>query len=227
MKRMMKIIGMLVFFVVGLCVTSHAEEAKNWSLQAKVYKFIPSDSDNVIQSSIGFQAQAIHKKSGMYPYFSYENIPLRFGGQSGRGSEVKLQSLGFGIEKQIVKNLNLFFQVGWYQPKIDGQDKVLWKDHIAEGLALHLNNRLDPTPPTFWEYYSVEYSGNIGGVIGAAWTIPITNNIEFSISGAYRYLRLKEMLKGYNKPKGLGWWEYQQNRDFGGGLCFCGFNVKF
>lgn len=214
--------------VIFLLVSSIAQA--EWSGQAKVYKTIPSDADNIIQSSIGVQVAVKHKESGLYPYLSYELIPFRFAGQ--RGGDINLWGFGFGIEREVAEGLSFFGQIGWYQPEWDrnGELMELWGEdnHLAEGLYIHLNNRIT-TDYRIWDAYSLSYSGNIGGVVGANWILPISKNVDFKLMGAYHYLRLPEKIKGQDDDYDTTGqrWEYNQDRDFGGWQAGVGIDWKF
>ena len=190
-----------------------------WSGQAKIYKTIPSDSERIIQSSAGAQISAKHT-TGIYPFLSYEATRTRFGGQSSAG-DIDLWGFGFGIERPIHKNVSLFCQVGWYQPAGDSNGKVLKfpADPGAEGLWIYLNqNLVPPFNRIDFPLYSLEYSGNIGGVIGANFEMPISNNISFSLSTAYRYLQLREKIRGMFSLENPDSWCFYSDRDFGGWL---------
>jgi len=201
--------------------------ANDWSGQAKVYKTISSDSENIVQSGSGLEVSLKHIKTGLYPYISYDINPVRFGGQ--RGADINLWGFGLGIEKKVVEGLNLFCQAGWYQPQWEHNAELLPfnnTEHLAEGLWIYLNNKLAPLNRT-WDAYSLDYHGNIGGIVGANWILPVTNAIDINLSGSYRYLKLQEMVKGMDYGNTTGWWEYKQDRDFSGFQVGLGIEVRF
>jgi len=218
MKRLTATMAIVVFLLFSFSASAE------WSGQAKIYKTIPSDVENIVQTSTGIQIQTIHEETGLYPYLSYEVIPIRFGGQ--RGADIPLWGLGVGIKRPIANQFNVFCQIGWFQPKWekDGESQILWKDHVAEGLAFYLNNKLECV---WWDAYSLEYHGNIGGIMGADFILPLSDNVDFNMFGAYRYLKLQEMIKAYHVPWDGGWWEYKQDRDFSGWQAGLGIEVKF
>ena len=204
----------LTVFIVLIFTISFG--CAGWSGQAKVYKTIPSDTE-ILQASTGLQVSAVHKKTGLYPYLSYDATPFRFGGQS--GDSIDLWGLGFGIEKEVVDKLTFFCQVGWYQPEWDGNGKplALYQSTLAEGLWIYLHQELSPPFQRInFPIYSLEYSGNIGGIVGANFALPLSDNINFNLSGAYRYLKLREKVRGMFSIENPDCWCVYKDRNFSG-----------
>jgi hypothetical protein len=233
MKKLLLIICML------LC-TGMAYAKEPWSIDTKVYKFIPSDSERVVQSGNGIQVNLGYKK--VFLFGSKDDLSLRYGGQ--RGTDITLWGGGFGASADITPWLAVSCQIGWYQPKYDLQGKwVSFRDperadkegsHLSEGLAIELTQKLSNisspcvTSPYDWYEYRVKHSGNIGGSIGLAIHKEIFKNFGIGLTCGYRYLRLEEMIKGRNPDMlELGWHEYKQERDFGGYTAGVRFTYRF
>jgi len=210
------ILALVVLFLSWLAFDVHAME-----VSTRVYKTIPTDADSKVQSGYGLQLNLEHK--GWYLYASQDVNPIRFGGQ--RGQDVDLQSLGLGFTHSINKNFSFFADIGWYHPKHDSGIQEFPKTQLAEGLYYYLNTQLGITH--LWDYYTIEYHGAIGGKFGVAFEKELFNNFSMSLSAAYRYLQLGEMIQGRDYGNTAGWWEYKEDRDFGGWQAGLMFTLKF
>jgi len=216
----------LIFIFLLLPAIVFADD--NWSGQAKIYKTMPTDTERIVQTSTGLQVSLRHIKTGLYPFLSYDITPIRFGGQ--RGADIDLWGFGFGIEREVIDKLTLFCQVGWYQPQWEhnGEPLVFGSEHLTEGLWIYTNQKLvPPFGQINFPMYSLEYHGNIGGVVGANFAIPLSDNIDFNLSGAYRYLKLQEMIKGIFSIDNPDCWQYKQDRDFSGWQVGLGIEWRF
>lgn len=207
-QRLM-IIAVLIALLFFLIAVNHSIGA-DWKGSIRTYKTIPSDSGNKVQSGYGLQVN-LHCND-WYFYISQDKNPIRFGGQSGQ--DVKLQSVGFGFTHNISKHFSFFADIGWYHPEHDSGIQEFPKTQLAEGLFYHLNTKLGITH--LWDYYTIEYHGALGGKLGFEFSKPISKNWFFSLSTAYRYLQLGEMIQGRDFGNTTGWWEWKEDRDFGG-----------
>lgn len=204
--------------LVMLAMSNIISVAYSYESSISTYQTIASDLDNIVQNGYGFQV-SLHKNN-WYVYTSIDKNPVRFSGQS--GTDIDIYSIGVGFEHTFGKEFNLFFDVGWYEPKYDGSNQDVYDNAfettLAEGLWIHLNNKLAGTGQEYkWQYYTLEYNGNIGGKIGLEYSKPIFKSTVLNISARYRYLSMGEMIKGINyEGFTSGWWEYKETRDFSG-----------
>ncbi len=193
------------------------------------YQTIASDSENIVQGGYGFQVSL--SKNNWYMYASADKNPVRFSGQG--GTDIDIYSIGIGLKHAFGENLNLFFDVGWYEPKYDDSNQDTYDNAfettLAEGLWIHLNDKLAGTGQEYkWQYYTLEYNGGIGGKIGIEYNKSVFKNTDLNISTRYRYLTLEEMIKGKNyEGFTSGWWEYKEDRDFSGWQVSIGITYKF
>jgi len=214
MKKLLLIIS-FVFIVTG----ANADE---WELRTSVYKTVALDQESIVQSGSGLQL-SLHRKN-IYLYMSKDVNQVRFVGQG--GPDVNLWSAGIGMQHSIGKHLNLSVDVGWYEPRFKemGEPQDYMSSTMAEGLGRYLNSRVTHIGGQGyydqWEYYKLNYHGSIGGKINVSFEQPITENIVFSLSAGYRYLKLLEHISGEDYDGGLsrlgelGSWQIRKDRDF-------------
>ena len=184
-------------------------------VSATVQNTTPTDTDNVVQGYQGLRIAVGNER--IYGFGGYDEVPVRFGGQ--RGADIDLWSLGFGIRGELTSWLSVFGDVGWYEPQFNeaGRPQELGVSNLAEGLMIHQNQRLFPPYwPAAYDIYTLDYSGNVGGTIGVTLMHQITDNAKVGIHSAYRYLRLEEQIKGMPSSGVGGYWDYKEDRDFGG-----------
>lgn len=213
----MKKLLLALLLVSIFSVQAHAVEFK-----LKPYIGMPTDSERVVQSREGIEIQTQWEE--FYLFGAMETGKIRFSGQ--RVGAVDLLGAGFGFEHKFNDKFSVFIDLGYYLPEVSAHSSFDGKSGVpGEGIEYYLEKNIGIKPN--FQNYSVEYKGNIGGRIGGSYNKQFTEMFSLELYGAYRYLMLEEMLKGYQTNSMAGCWHYKSDRDFGEYQAGISFNIKF
>ncbi len=195
-------------------------QAGDFSLDAKARIFIPLD-DGIQQ---GEQIQINARYKNWYLWGSHTSTERRISGQ--RAGDIDLWAAGLGGQIDILKNLDLWAQVGYYHPQHKGFDG--YGSGGAEPLWLYWKkwgeeHDYDVSP---YQHFKHKISGNLGGALGVNLKHHFTNHLFIGLDAGYQFLKLKEQFwAGENGGFDMQYIETREHKNFSGGLL--GFTIQY
>lgn len=199
-----------LLLILLICLIPCLGFAEDWRFDFRIRENIYQDKD--LEQGKGIEGRLAYKN--LYLFGSYDEAYLRLYGQ--RAGDISVYGAGIGAKSDINKNLTVWGQTGYYEPKAELSGNENGK--LQEGIYFKLRECRNG-----WGYgdypnvFKYDVSGNIGGAVGADFKQNIFENLQLTINVGYRFLNLKETYK-QRTWTGLDWIESKENRSFSGAM---------
>jgi hypothetical protein len=202
-----------LFLSLSLAAACHAQDI---TLQVNHITYTSSsvDDDSLIKLRIGYKNFDL--------WGSAEKPRLRFGKQ--QCVDTTIIGMGVGFKKEIFHNINLTIDMGYFDPHYKTCE-AFHMDGALYAFSNDLGISLGDPYYRFWNNYSYDTDGNIGGAIGLESEYNISSNFSVGLNIEYRYLNLPYKLLGWDgifNPEDPHWElvGYQDYSSIQGGIFF-------
>lgn len=193
MKSLLLIAILIISLISG---SAHAE------VKASLLWPFPK-SENIESRPIYQLEYSLHKN--LSAYASYEKTLIRYGGQE--LGELKVFGLGFKLNREIGKGLNLNLGIGYYLPQVE------LRASASEAMCIEMSQTVYiQDPSSVRDHYNYDLNNAFGGDISL--NMELWHSFRFSIG--YRFLKFEEVMMCRADRFGDGHWEIFKYRDYSG-----------